>query len=426
MSDVDILVLGATGFTGKLIVKYLSSHPEKSTFRLGVTVRSKIKGDALLAQLGLAEDSVTVRELDVADSTVVEAAVARTKVIINTVGPFWKHSTPVIKACARQGKHYVDTTAETFWIHSVLHEVDSLASQSGAIIVPSCGLDSLPADLSAFLSVRALHSYCDSRHITWSGSGRSLTSYDMPISPSGGTLDTVAFALSSVPREALRESLQPYALSPVKGSESPVYRLIYRMRDAKYSWGSFFLMSPTNRAIIHRSWGLFERQAQSGSPGASYGPGFEYDEFLAASNPVFAFLSSMSIAIAGLLLFLSPVRWLIKKAVPPGSGPSETAMNKGYIRATNVTQLAGDAPIRARTEIVGKGDPLYLLTSVMISESALALLSTPPETLGPLPAAGGLLTPATALGQVIPDRLRRIGLFDISSQILDDGAQESV
>lgn len=96
MDDVDVLVLGATGFTGKLITKYLASHPEKSSFKLGISVRTKAKGDALLAQLALAPDSVTIIELDVADSTLLNASIARTKVIINTVGPFWKYSTPVI------------------------------------------------------------------------------------------------------------------------------------------------------------------------------------------------------------------------------------------------------------------------------------------------------------------------------------------
>lgn len=156
---------------------------------------------------------------------------------------------------------------------------------------------------------------------------------------------------------------------------------------------------------------------------------------------------------------------MIKKAIPPGSGPSEKyavssyqasvdiclrAMNKGYIKATNVTELSDNTTIRARTDFVGKGDPGYLLTSgtclstcvaklgadrrhcrsfdtvypdattVMISEAALGLLFTAPEKLGPLAATGGLLTPATALGSVLPDRLRRTGLFEISSHIVDD------
>ncbi|KZV96731.1 saccharopine dehydrogenase [Exidia glandulosa HHB12029] len=421
MADVDILVLGATGFTGKLVTKYLASHPEKSSFKLGISVRTKAKGAALLAQLALAPDSVTIIELDVTDSTLLNASIARTKVIINTVGPFWKYSTPVITACARLGKHYVDLTGETFWIYSVLRQVDTLASHTGAIIIPSCGLDSLPADLSAFLSVRTLQNYCDARQITWSGAGRSLTGYDMPLSPSGGTLETMAVALSSVPRDVLSDSMQPYALSPVKGTDSPVHRALYRMRDASFSWGSFFIMSPANRAIVHRSWGMFELQAQLfRGPSASYGAKFQYDEFLAASNPLSALLSSITIAIAGLFILLPPVRWMIKKAIPPGSGPSEKAMNKGHIKATNVTELSDDTSIRARTDFVGKGDPGYLLTSVMISEAALGLLFTAPEKLGPLAATGGLLTPATALGSVLPDRLRRTGLFEISSHIVDD------
>ncbi|KZV92631.1 hypothetical protein EXIGLDRAFT_740293 [Exidia glandulosa HHB12029] len=425
MGDVDILLLGATGFTGKLITKYLASHPEKSRFKLGISVRTKAKGDALLAQLAFAPDSVTIVEVDVADSAVLDACIARTKVVINTVGPFWKYSTPVIIACAQQGKNYVDITVETFWIYNVLRQVHSLASHTGAIIIPSCGLDSLPADLCAFLSVRTLQGYCDAHQIPWSGAGRSLTGYDMPLAPSGGTLETMAVALSSVPRNVLRESLRPYALSPVKGTDSPVYRTLYRTRDAGFSWGSFFIMSASNRAIIHRSWGIFELQAQlQRGPSPSYGAKFQYDECLAASNALSALLSSIALAIAGVFLLLPPVRWMIKKAIPPGSGPSEKAMSQGYLKITNVTELSDDTTIRVRTDFVGKGDPGYLLTSVMVSETALGLLFTTPEKLGPLAAAGGLLTPATALGSVLPDRLRRTGLFEISSRIVEGGSKK--
>lgn len=96
MSSVDVLVLGATGFTGRLITKYLAAHPERSTFRVGITVRTKAKGDALLAALSLATDAVTVIELDVTDTRLLEATISRAKVVLNTVGPFWKHGTPVI------------------------------------------------------------------------------------------------------------------------------------------------------------------------------------------------------------------------------------------------------------------------------------------------------------------------------------------
>lgn len=92
--------------------------------------------------------------------------------------------------------------------------MDTLASHTGAIIVPSCGLDSIPADLTAFLSVRSLQKHLEARQRPWPGAALSLTGYDMPLSPSGGTLDTMAVSLTAVPREVLRQSMRPYALSP--------------------------------------------------------------------------------------------------------------------------------------------------------------------------------------------------------------------
>jgi len=94
---VDVLVLGSTGYTGKLIVKYLASHPERANFKLGVSARSRAKGDALLKSLSVDPSHATVFEVDTSNVSQIEAAVAASKVVINAVGPFWLYSTPVIK-----------------------------------------------------------------------------------------------------------------------------------------------------------------------------------------------------------------------------------------------------------------------------------------------------------------------------------------
>ncbi|EJD47006.1 saccharopine dehydrogenase [Auricularia subglabra TFB-10046 SS5] len=425
MSSFDVLVLGATGYTGKLVTRYLASHPERGRFSWGIGARSRARAEALLSSLSISKDDVTLVELDVTNEAQVNEAIARTKVVINTAGPFYRLGTPVIKACARQGKHYVDLTGETYWIMSILGEIDSLANRTGAIIIPSCGLDSLPSDLMAFLSVRALQQHCESRRVAWPGASSSSTGFDILLSPSGGTLETMRVAFSEVPKDILLASNASYSLSPVKGKDLKFIPLpVRRVEHMPQRWGGFFIMASTNRAIIQRSWGLFELQHSGLFPSKGfqrYGADFKYDEFLTFSNPITAFLRSVAIMTFSVLLaVLPPVRWLVSKMTPPGSGPSESALNAGYINATNVTHLASEEATFARTTLRAKGDPGYLLTSVMIAESALALLFSAPEDRGPLDTRGGLLTPATALGDVLPDRLRHTGLFEITSEIVRD------
>jgi len=116
---MDILVLGATGFTGRLIVQYLADHPERSSFSLGIAARSRVKLHELKQRLQL-DDTIYTLQVDVTDAIQVDEAVKQAKVIINTVGPYWRWGTNVVRACALNGKHYVDLTAETPWFHRII------------------------------------------------------------------------------------------------------------------------------------------------------------------------------------------------------------------------------------------------------------------------------------------------------------------
>ncbi|EJD36810.1 hypothetical protein AURDEDRAFT_92562 [Auricularia subglabra TFB-10046 SS5] len=428
MSSLDILVVGATGFTGKLVTKYLASHPDRERFTLGIGARSKAKGETLLASLGVSQDDVTLVSLDVTNETQVNEAVARAKVVVNTAGPFYRLGTPVIKACAQQGKHYVDISGEPAWTLSILDEIDKIASGTHAIMIPSSGLDCIPSDLLAFLSVRALQEHCESKQVSWPGASTSYSGFDMVFTPSGGTLSSMKVAYSEVPSDVLRAATAAYSLSPVKGKDvNPAPLPLRRVANLPHHWGSYFIMAATNRLIVQRTWGLLEQQTAGASKAfVPYGADFKYDEVALAPSALSAFFGGLS-SLSSFYLFstLPPVRWLVTKLTPPGTGPSESALKSGHLNATNVTHLAGDERTFARTTIRAKGDPGYFLTSVMAAESALALLLHPREELGPLAARGGMLTPVTALGAVLPDRLRRTGIFEIASEIVRDEDQKT-
>jgi len=119
----DLLILGATGYTGRFITRYLSEHPQRSGFTFAVGARSRAKLTSLLENLGLLDDNtIGLVHVDVTKPTEVEEAIKSTRVVINTVGPYWHWGTPVVAACAKNGVHYVDITGETWWIRKIIRE----------------------------------------------------------------------------------------------------------------------------------------------------------------------------------------------------------------------------------------------------------------------------------------------------------------
>ncbi|KAG5349342.1 hypothetical protein C0989_004483 [Termitomyces sp. Mn162] len=348
----DIVVFGATGFTGRLITRYLVSHPQftQGSFSFAIAARSQSKLHALVQELKL-PSSINIVQVDVTDFKSVEAAVQRARVVINTIGPYWRWGTPVVKACARNGVHYVDLTGESVWIKDIVNEYvhlpenrsqypllsdrfDYLATKTGAIIVPSCGYDSVPSDVSAYLSNKTLKAHGD-YDVATSISGQIVRG-----GISGGTLNTIFTILEDVPQDKLRESARDYSLSP--GEVFPAFRLLYEqvIPGETSVPGSFFLMAPGNTKLVQRTFGLLELQTitatQSGSSAEAtkiarrerYGSSFAYEEFLIMSSR-FSAIAFSTMFMTGFLLLarLSPLRWLLKKFVPaPGSGPSEESV----------------------------------------------------------------------------------------------------
>ncbi|RDB25074.1 hypothetical protein Hypma_007419 [Hypsizygus marmoreus] len=449
----DIIVLGATGFTGHLITRYLASHPQftQGLFSFSIAARSQSKIHTLVQELSLPPHVNTI-QIDVTDASAIEALVQTTKVVINTVGPYWRWGTLVVRACARHGIHYVDLTGETVWIKHIIDAFDYLATKSGAIIVPSCGMDSVPSDISAFLSNKTLKAYGQY------DVGTSTTAYHYHGGISGGTLSTLMTMLEEVPESKMTDSKQDFSLSPVEGGLLPAFRFLYNLAipGDKPILGGFFVMQPTNRKLVQRTFGLLELQAIESqcthfAPGPSselaknalrehYGRTFRYDEFIVMPSRLSAIFFTTAFAFGiGMLSLVAPVRWLFKKwMTQPGDGPSEEEQKKGSLEGINHTISTSNPPVHVKTTLKGDGDPGYLLTSIMISESALSLIlpptsvtSSPSYTPSPDPKAlpaglstlahqGGILTPMTAFGDVLIQRLRETGKFEFESHIVEE------
>ncbi|KAL0957916.1 hypothetical protein HGRIS_000097 [Hohenbuehelia grisea] len=450
MSTYDILVLGATGFTGKLVSQYLFTHPQfvaspsarersssEKTFTFAIGARSSkrledvavsLKEPSLYTEdstepypssdrLEAALSAIPRVIVDVTDPESLDAAVRHAKVVINTVGPYWRWGTPVVRACVHHGVHHVDLTGEAPWVKEIINQFDYLATKSRAIIVPACGMDSIPSDIGVFLSSRTLQRVKPNSLIS-----SSISAYKIGGGISGGTISTGIVSFEEVPKDKRRIAARPCALSPCEASPAararPGFRFIYRLPYiSPRMLGAFFIMSSANRPIVERSWGLLEVEARSKSKtsGASggdvprYGPNFVYDECLQTKSTFAAVCVSLGVAVVGAcLLLFSPARWLVKKfATAPGQGPSDETMRNGFIKLTNVTTSDSNPPTVIQSTMRGRGDPGYSLTGIMLSESALSLLLEH-DRLPALAKRGGVLTTATAIGDVLIERLEKV------------------
>lgn len=420
------------GYTGRLITRYLAAHPQRGTFTFGIAARSEKKFNILRDELGDALLHVPTFVVDVANFDDIERAVQEARVVINTVGPYWRWGTSVVRACVRHGRHYVDLTGEAPWVREVIAEFDYAAAKAGCVVVPCAGLDSVPSDLLVYVASRTLKSFAgasaaiDLSTSAWRLGGQSI---------SGGTFSSILSSLEDVPRRKAREATQDFALSPVKGVPGPRPRAFYALSIDPSLRGVLYIMSIINKQVVQRSWGLFELAARSPElvfpsetigtqdvSGLSYGPAFKYDEFMVLSSRLQAIFVVLFLAtVAFAMATLPPARWIARRLMPrSGEGPSDRDLDAGFVHITNITTSApvdSGRTVTVRTTFKGKGDPGYLLSSIMISEAALALVQDQ-DLLPPFGKRGGVLTPMTAFGDVLIQRLNACGRISIESGVV--------
>ncbi|TFK55486.1 hypothetical protein OE88DRAFT_1604004, partial [Heliocybe sulcata] len=190
----DILVLGATGFTGRLIVDYLASHPQRPMFSFAVASRSSHALEELVASLGPEEVArIRTMAVDVSELDTLDAILSMFKVVINAVGPYWRFGDGVVAACVRNNVHYLDLTGEVPWVRRIISSFDDRTSTS--VITPSCGFQSVPSDLVTFASAKGLMQHLGS-HVQL---GHCTTFHDLKASVSDGTLASAISLLQDVP-----------------------------------------------------------------------------------------------------------------------------------------------------------------------------------------------------------------------------------
>lgn len=405
---LDVVVYGATGFVGRLVAEYLARSAPGGT-RIGLAGRSIDRLERVRAELGPAAADWPLLRADAKDEQSLRDLAAATHVVATTVGPYAKYGLPLVAACAEAGTDYVDLTGETPFARESIDLFHDKAVASGARIVHSCGFDSIPSDLG----VHVLH-----RRVQADGAGdltdTTLVVTSMRGGVSGGTIDSLRTQLDATKRDAelRRITVSPYSLSPDRAAEPDLGRqpdmALVRgsdIRPGMAGWKAPFFMGPYNTRVVRRSNAL---------SGYAYGKHFRYREVMnvgsSFASPVLAGAVAAGMgALVGGLLF-PPTRWVLDRVLPkPGEGPSEKARRSGHF----TIDLYGDTTSGARytSRIAAQGDPGYAATAVMFGESALALALQRDE----LPDRAGVLTPATAMGDVLADRLRAAG-FEIRAE----------
>jgi short subunit dehydrogenase-like uncharacterized protein len=405
---IDVLLYGAGGFTGRLTVAEFARHAPPG-LRWALAGRHRAKLEAARDAADGPGRPAEILEADSAKPETVDAAVARARVVLTTAGPFAAYGNPVVDACVRHRAHYVDITGETPWVADLIERHHAKAAADGTRIVPFCGFDSVPSDLGTLVVVEHLRS----RGI---GCGQVVSAFRLRGGVNGGSAATAVQLFES---GQARRSGHPFLLNG-PGQPRLSREVFLRERDPKGvrwspelgRWLTPFVMSMVNTRVVRRSAML---AAEEGAP---YGKAFSYREFMAARSRTKALINVVGLASAQLAL-ASPLRPLVKRMLPkPGTGPSEESIRNGWFRLDFAA--TGEDGRRAYGLVKDQGDPGNAVTVKILCESALALAVEGPKLPGG-PGRGGVLTPATGLGQVLVDRLRARGMTLQASDTPLDG-----
>ena len=384
--EFDVVVFGASGYTGKLVAEYIQSeYGENGSVKWAIAGRNKEKLEGIREELGLSAD-LSILEVDSNDQDSLNAMTSSTKCVLTTVGPYQLYGSNLVQSCAKNGTDYVDLTGEPGWMYEMINAHKETAQASGARIVFSCGFDSIPFDLGVyFVQQAAMVKFGKpAQHVR----GRVKA---MNGEFSGGTIASLGATMATLKKkpELIKVLANPFSLT--EGFEGPA-----QLDDSKVlldeklnMWVAPFVMAPINTKNIHRSNALLDHQ---------YGEDFCYDEMMIAGE------GEEGKQIADAMTSANPMGG--DNVPQPGEGPSKESREQGNYDVLFFADL-GEESIEAR--VTGDMDPGYGSTSKMIAESAICLI----QDCSDLP--GGIYTPAPAMGDKLIHRLvKKAGLtFDI-------------
>jgi len=387
--EFDIIIWGATGFTGRLVAEYIFKNYSSGKLNWAIAGRDKKK--LINVRDKIADENIPLIIADSFDEVSLTKMTQRTKVICSTVGPYSKYGSLLVKSCIKTNTHYCDLAGEAQWIRKIVDTYHQEAKNKKIRIVNSCGFDSIPSDIGVYFIYKNLPDVnikLDKISMRVSGFKGSL---------SGGTYASMNNIITEASKDRLIGKIltNPYGLNPEGQRSGPDKRDLNKVKydeDSK-SWIAPFMMAGINTKIVRRSNALSNY---------SYGKNFTYDESIMTGD---GFRGRIRAIISVLpLIFLSAKPGSLLKRIfnfftpKPGQGPNKNERENGYYSMRFYIRYNDKS--RALVRVTGDRDPGYGSTSKMLAESAICLSKDS------LKDTYGVITPSIAMGDQILDRLQ--------------------
>jgi len=381
----EIIVYGATGFTGQICCKYLRDNYKDLVWAMAG--RNKEKLDQIKSDFNLECDVIVA---DGADLEALRSLTSQTKVVLSTAGPFARYGSLLVQACVENATHYTDITGENHWVKGLIDKHHEEAASKGTRIIPSCGYDSIPSDIGALFTISQFNKPVSRVDVYQEALGGA----------SGGTTETM-FTMDGLSKE-MRD---PFVLNPEdtvseEQREKSKDGFSIEQVEGIDGWAGMGLMAVANTRVVRRSAALMEQNQKP------YGNNFTFGEHGLFSTKRMARLASYGLLMV-FIVISTPIKHLFRPFLKkPGEGPSQEQQDNGWFRSTFVA-FSEDGEKKV-CSMYGSGDPGYKSTAKLVCESAIALAQS-----NDLPGGneyGGVLTSAVGLGEVLIDRLKNAGI----------------
>ena len=389
MKQFDIVIWGASSFTGKLVTEYIFNKYGSTKIKWAIAGRNLDKLEKVRSQV--AYEDIPIFIADSFDEDSLSKFVKKTKVVCSTVGPYSLYGTKLVKVCLENNTNYCDITGEAHWIRTLIDNFHDEAKSKKIKIVNSCGFDSIPSDMGVYFiqnEIKKVYkNYAKSIKMRVAGIRGGI---------SGGTYGSINNLLkeSYADRNVFKVLNNPYGLNPkdkMEGMDKKDLRKIIFDKESN-SWIYPFIMAGINTKIVRRSNALSNFK---------YGKDFRYEEATMSGKGISGFWKAILAVFPLAMVGLNPnsfLKKIVNSFMPkPGEGPGLEKRKNGFYNLRFYVTI--DDKNKAFAKVIGDSDPGYDSTSKMLAESALCL------AFDRLPENYGVVTPSFSMGDKLLDRL---------------------